>query len=265
MIDVFLTFAFLFFLGSTIGWVLELFYRRFFSAGRWLNPGFLTGPYLPLYGFGLCFLYLLASIDLSGIPSDFLRTALLLLTMGVAMTLIEYVAGKIFIVGMKVKLWDYSRKRGNIEGLICPEFSLYWTLLGALYYYVIHPRVTGAVHWLFGNLAFSFIVGFFFGVFAVDFAHSVRLLTRLRTFATENRIVIKLEELKRAISVQRERERGKLRRFIFAFRANIPFAEELAQYARAVRERADERVNADRRTDRRDGKEPPSEENRPQP
>ena len=69
--ELFLTILFLFFLGSTFGWVLELFYRRFFSAKKWLNPGFLVGPYLPLYGFGLILLYLLASIRLNFVPEGF--------------------------------------------------------------------------------------------------------------------------------------------------------------------------------------------------
>ena len=58
--NIFLIFAFLFFIGSTFGWVLELFYRRFFSKNnperKWINPGFCAGPYLPLYGTGLCML-----------------------------------------------------------------------------------------------------------------------------------------------------------------------------------------------------------------
>ena len=28
------------------------FFRRFFSIRKWINPGFLNGPYLPMYGFG---------------------------------------------------------------------------------------------------------------------------------------------------------------------------------------------------------------------
>ena len=48
--------AFLFFVGSLTGWVLELFYRRFVSQKKWVNPGFLSGPYLPIYGFGLVLL-----------------------------------------------------------------------------------------------------------------------------------------------------------------------------------------------------------------
>lgn len=40
--------AFLFFIGSVTGWILELLYRRFLSdtnpERKWINPGFLAGP-----------------------------------------------------------------------------------------------------------------------------------------------------------------------------------------------------------------------------
>ena len=65
--SIFLILAFLFCIGSIIGWGLEVFYRRFFSKAnpdrRWINPGFCTGPWLPLYGSGLCILYLLAGLE----------------------------------------------------------------------------------------------------------------------------------------------------------------------------------------------------------
>ena len=48
-----LDFIFIFYIGSTIGWILELFFRRIVH-GFWVNPGSLIGPYLPIYGFGLC-------------------------------------------------------------------------------------------------------------------------------------------------------------------------------------------------------------------
>ena len=47
----------LFAIGSLIGWIIELFFRRFVSQKKWMNPGFLTGPYLPIYGFGVLVLY----------------------------------------------------------------------------------------------------------------------------------------------------------------------------------------------------------------
>ena len=55
--NIFLSLAFLFFVGSTFGWVLEVFFRRFFSSNnperKWIDPGFCVGPDLPLYGSGL--------------------------------------------------------------------------------------------------------------------------------------------------------------------------------------------------------------------
>lgn len=221
--NIFLTFAFLFFLGSTLGWCIELLFRRFVTQKKWLNPGFLIGPYLPLYGFGLCLLYLLSTIPLNFVKSDILRILVLLLLMGISMTAIEYVAGKIFIVGMKVKLWDYSDRKGNVEGIICPLFSFAWTVLGAGYYFLIHPFVLNAVGWLFSNLAFSFIVGMFFGVFFIDLAYSTKLLMRIRQFAAEHEIVVKLEELKKRIYERREKHRFK--EFLFSLKENMPFAE----------------------------------------
>ena len=93
-----LTLAYLFFVGSVSGWVLELFFRKFFSASnpehKWINPGFCTGPYLPIYGFGLCALYLLALLGReTGLDGSIQGRALLFLGMAVSMTLIEYIGG----------------------------------------------------------------------------------------------------------------------------------------------------------------------------
>ena len=67
VMNLFLILAFLFFIGSVTGWVLELFFRMFISVAnperKWINPGFCVGPYVPLYGFGLCFMYLIASLE----------------------------------------------------------------------------------------------------------------------------------------------------------------------------------------------------------
>ena len=69
--QVFLIIVFLFFFGSGGGWVLELFFRRFFSGAnperKWLNPGFLFGPCVPLYGFGTVVLFVLSE-DRSLVP-----------------------------------------------------------------------------------------------------------------------------------------------------------------------------------------------------
>ena len=159
--------------------------------------------------------------------------------MGAAMTLIEYVAGKIFIVGMHIKLWDYSKKPGNIQGIVCPEFTLYWTLLAALYCYGIHPFLYGAVGWLFDNLAFSFVVGMFYGVFLIDVAWSFQLMARVRRFATENHLVIRLENLKKSIAERKERWR--FSHFVFALKDARPLPETLREYAAQLKQKTQNR------------------------
>ena len=126
-----LVFAFLFFIGSCLGWCMEVVFRRFFSKSnperKWINPGFLTGPYLPIYGFGLWGMYfvsMLSSVNMTG--NEAADAVIILVTMAVVMTLIEYIAGLIFIKGMNLKLWDYTEMKGNIQGIICPQFSVIW-------------------------------------------------------------------------------------------------------------------------------------------
>ena len=240
----FLILAYLFFLGSLLGWGLEVLFRKFFSASnpehRWINPGFCVGPYVPLYGFGLCILYLLAEMGYeTGIENSAAGRALLFFGMAVSMTVIEYLAGILLLKIAKVRLWDYSMLRGNINGLICPLFSFFWALLGAVYYFLIHAYILDALLWLANNLAFSFVIGFFFGVFTIDVAYSVQLISRLKRFAEENGVIVKYENLKAHIHAARER--AKLRqRFFFPLHTVRPLQEHL-QEARGALDKIRER------------------------
>lgn len=198
--SVFLILAFLFSMGSMIGWGIEVIFRRFFSAKHWVNPGFLTGPYLPLYGSSLCVLYSLAQLEsILPIASSWIRKLFLFLLMAIVITGLEYIAGLIFIRGMKIKLWDYTDRWGNIKGIICPLFSFFWILLSAIYYFFVHPYILSALQWLSENLAFSFGIGFFYGIFILDFAYATQILVKIRAFAAEKDIIVRLEELKEDI------------------------------------------------------------------
>lgn len=152
----FLILAFIFFVGSILGWFIEIVFRRFFSSTnperRWINPGFLIGPYLPLYGFSLCTLFLLAQIDIYFIYNEILEKIFLFTIMALVVTYIEYIAGLIFIKEMNIKLWDYKNEWGNIQGIVCPKFSIYWAVLSAIYYFIIHPHILNSLQWLSSHL-----------------------------------------------------------------------------------------------------------------
>lgn len=169
----------LFVIGSLLGWLIELFFRRFVSQKKWMNPGFLTGPYLPIYGFGVAFLYGISNIPL-GIEILALDIVVRIVLIGVAMTLVEFIAGLIFIKGFGIKLWDYSNRKGNIMGIICPIFSLAWLAVGSLYYFLLNPILVEGITWISENLIYTYFIGLVIGAMAVDFAYSIHLATQLK-------------------------------------------------------------------------------------
>ena len=171
----------LFVIGSLIGWIIELFFRRFVSQKKWMNPGFLTGPYLPIYGFGVLVLYAVSNIPL-GITNQIVDIIVRILIIGVGMTVVEFIAGLIFIKGLKVKLWDYSDRKGNIMGIICPSFSLIWLVVGSLYYFLLNPFLVEGISWISENLIYTYFVGMVMGAMAVDFAYSIHLATKLKEY-----------------------------------------------------------------------------------
>lgn len=231
--NAFLILAFLFFIGCLFGWFLELIFRRFFSRAnkerRWINPGFLVGPYLPLYGSGLALLYLLANIKLPFFGSLLAERIVIFVVMAAAMTIIEYVTGLVFIKKMNVKLWDYSNEWGNVQGVICPKFSLAWAALGAVYYLFVHPYILQALAWLSNNLTFSFVIGFFFGVFVIDVGYSLNILGIVRRFAEEYDIVVHYDELKTQIRQNQKHSKEKIK-FLFIFGAEQPILDCLKAY-----------------------------------
>ena len=240
--NTFLKLAFLFFIGSVLGWVLELLFRRFLSGNnperKWINPGFMVGPYVPLYGSGLCILYLVSRLaERNTLASPLWNNILMLLLMAAAMTGIEYLAGILLLKVMKTRLWDYSRRWGNVNGLICPLFSAVWAVMGAMYYFFVDPYILQALDWLSRNLAFSFVIGAFFGVFAIDFVYSTQLMVKIRNFAREKNVVVRYEELKAYFKEGRARGR---QHFFLSLHTEVPLREKLQQYYEYRRSRREE-------------------------
>ena len=236
--SVFLVLAFLFCIGSLVGWGIEVLFRKFFSDSnpehKWVNPGFLTGPYLPLYGSGLVILFLIAALE-DRIPfSDpIVAKAVLFLIMAVCMTGIEYFAGIMSLKIGHVRLWDYSNNWGNIQGIICPLFSLFWTILGAIYYFLIHPHVLNALYWLANNLAFSFFIGMFYGIFLLDLVHASKILVTISRFAAEKQIVVHYEDLKERIRTYNISHILRAR-FIFSMYSDRSIRDHLSDYYESV-------------------------------
>lgn len=229
----FLVLAFLFFAGSITGWGIELFWRRFFSKNnpqrKWINPGFLTGPYLPLYGLSLIILFSLSFINVDFIGNMYLQKITLFILMALSITAFEYIAGLIFIKGMKIKLWDYSDCFANIQGIICPLYTFFWLVLSAIYYFFIHPHILDGVFWFVNHISFSFVVGFFYGVFTIDVCYSFKVMVKLRTFAKENKVLIHLESLKNRIRIKNDENKERIHFWLTMKSENLQLTETLKE------------------------------------
>ena len=228
--NTFLVLAFLFFIGSTLGWIMELIFRNIVhKTNHIINPGFCTGPYLPIYGFGLCTLFLIAFLeDVALFENQGINRLFIFVLMAIAMTLIEYIAGLFLLKVFKVRLWDYSDIWGNVNGLICPLFSVIWAIIGGIYYFFIHHYVYDALYWFSNNLGFSFFIGLFFGFLIIDVVHSSGIIAKLKKYADENDVVVRYESIKDRISERHDRLHQKYH-FFNPFKSELPFNELLKE------------------------------------
>ena len=234
--EIFVALLILFAIGAMTGWVIEVFWRRFFSPPRvWKNPGFLHGPWLPLYGFGTVLLYAISSLPV--------HLAIKIVLFCVVMTLIEYIAGIIFIRGMKIKLWDYSKRWGNIQGIICPLYSVLWTILGVLFYFFIFPSLDVAVHYILNNYYMYLLIGLFYGVFLCDFFATIDFTAKVQKFKKDvldaKKDVLSLEELKVSVR-QKLKASGKRYNFFIPFNDDFSLAESIKEQVEKIKDKFDD-------------------------
>jgi len=127
-----LNILFSFSLFSILGWMLEVTYRSVRDK-RFVNPGLLKGPYLPLYGTGALMLMVAVSL-LEGAHVLTKALAYLIITTG-----LELGSGLVGNCFSQSRLWDYSDQRFNYKGHICLKFSIYWIVLAFAFEYLLLP------------------------------------------------------------------------------------------------------------------------------
>jgi len=123
---------------SFLGWIIETVFRSI-TQRRFVNAGFLYGPFVPLYGFGA-----LVVINLHEIMYDS-SIFLSALTYGLLISGMEYLTGVLLEAVFGIKLWEYSDNDFNLHGRICLTFSLFWTGLALLLALFIHPFIDGVL------------------------------------------------------------------------------------------------------------------------
>ena len=122
-----------FFVYSFIGWLWETVYCSL-EERKFVYRGFLSGPYCPIYGFGVLILLEVLSPIKGDVP-------LLFLVSVIVMSIFEYVVSFVLEKLFHQRWWDYSAEKFNIKGRIALKSSLFWGVMCLVVIYVLQPMI----------------------------------------------------------------------------------------------------------------------------
>ncbi len=126
----------LFFLFSVAGWCMEVI-LKYIQYHRFINRGFLIGPYCPIYGSGAVFITVAVRL-LKGVDSSVGSTFLISFVLCGAL---EYFVGYYMEKRYHARWWDYSQKPMNLHGRIWIGNLILFGLGGVLIVDIINPVV----------------------------------------------------------------------------------------------------------------------------
>ena len=116
---------------SFFGWVVESTFKTILEK-KWVNSGFLFGPFCPIYGFG-------AGIMLIFLKPFEKNIIILFFAAFFILSILEYIAGWLLEKKFNTKYWDYTDNFLNINGRVCLLNSIFWGILGVAFTKIIHP------------------------------------------------------------------------------------------------------------------------------
>lgn len=199
-----------------MGWVWESCYMSVVEK-RLVNRGFVNGPFLTIYGFGAVSVYLiLRPLEGQWLPLFFCGALLA--------TALELVTALVLEAVFHTSWWDYTEKKWNFKGKICPESTVCWGCFTLLMFYVLQPGVSWMVRQV--NIRTGKVVILVVSViYCIDFVISAtaaftmdRKIRKMELWQAElleilqkNRLTGAAEEIRSRISSFRRRTGQKVR------------------------------------------------------
>lgn len=149
----------LFIIYAICGWCMEVI-CKLIQYKRFINRGFLIGPYCPIYGYGaLLITFLLKKYTDDPITLFFMA----IIICGTLEYLTSYFMEKIY----KARWWDYSQKKFNLNGRICLETIVPFGILGLFIIYVSNPFLLKKIE-LLPEIWLNILFGTFLIIYVTD-------------------------------------------------------------------------------------------------
>ncbi len=176
-----------FYIYCFFGWIFESAYVSV-KTRHFVNRGFLRLPMLPLYGTG--------AVMMLWVSLPVKNNLLLVYVFGFfAATLLEYVTGYVMERLFKVRYWDYSNQRFNLNGYICLSSSIAWGFLTIFMTEIIHRPIERFVLALPQALEWS-LLAVISACFILDTIRSTKeALDLAKTLERVSKLRSELEEL----------------------------------------------------------------------
>ena len=163
----YICYIFLFFIGySILGYIAEVISCTIESKKLTLSRGFLIGPYLPIYGVGATIMVIMLNRFKNNIFLLFIMSVLLC-------TILEYLTSYVMEKLFKLRWWDYSEEKYQLNGRICLKNSLLFGIAGVFVVYVMQPFYVILLNTL-ENKYILFITIIFLIIFLIDYIISVK-------------------------------------------------------------------------------------------
>lgn len=156
---------FFFYIYCFIGWLWETCYVSVLQ-GKWVNRGFMQGPFLPLYGSGAIIVLVFT------LPVRTNAAAVFLIGM-VSATVLEYVTGVVMEKLFHVRYWDYTNQPFNLNGHICLSSSLAWGIFSMILTMYAHTPIERFVLHMNRNVL-EVLIFFLTIIISIDMFESVR-------------------------------------------------------------------------------------------
>lgn len=154
---------------SVIGWIIEVLVKLF-QEKRFINRGFLIGPVCPIYGWGV--LLIVSLIHGDDILSVFLKSIFIC-------SILEYTTSFVMEKIYKVRWWDYSNKRFNINGRICLETMIPFGIMGSIVILYVHPFISKTINNLSHNTIVTIAI-FLSVLYLIDNLISFNVMHRIK-------------------------------------------------------------------------------------
>lgn len=175
---------------SFLGWCIEVAYY-YKNEHRFVNRGFLKGPFCPIYGCSI--------VSIIIFLSKYKTNILMLFLLGFIFTsLIEYITSLLLEKLFKDKWWDYSDDPLNIQGRVCVPYSLLWATGEVIIIEIIHPIVNTLTYKI---PPFTGIILFYMLIiyFLLDFSCTLASLIQKNIFSPHFELALNKSTLNSAL------------------------------------------------------------------